>query len=563
MGMAGPPLLGEILVQEGLTTPDVVERALARAQTMGELIGEALVALGAVTADDVLRALARQHNLPFVSADELPSALPVLKNLSPKYLRQNAVCPVSVEGGLLTVATADPLNPIIVDDLRQSTGLNVKIVVSPPDAITEAIDRTYDGAATPLQRIVEGMDDEAGPDGDEDVNHLRDMAFEAPVVRLVNLLVENAISAEASDIHIEPFEDTLRIRYRVDGILYEQEAPPRRLQAAVTSRIKIMAEMNIAERRLPQDGRIRVTLHGQRIDIRVSTIPTVHGESIVMRLLQRSSVFHPLEKLGFPTATLKRFESLIKRPHGILLVTGPTGSGKTTTLYAALDKINAPGVKIITVEDPVEYQLKGVNQIPVKPKIGLSFANGLRHIVRQDPDVILVGEIRDLETAEIAIQASLTGHLVFSTLHTNDAPGAITRLQDMGVEGYLVASVLEAVLAQRLVRRICPACRVPDTPSKADLDALGIDAGPDVALFRGKGCEECRGTGYRGRSGIYELFVLDEDARSLILKRASTRDIRQHAIGRGMVTLRMDGWKRACEGVTTVEEILRVTQEDA
>jgi general secretion pathway protein E len=379
----------------------------------------------------------------------------------------------------------------------------------------------------------------------------------------VNLLIENAISNEASDIHIEPFEDTLRIRYRIDGILYDQEAPPRRLQAAVTSRIKIMAEMNIAERRLPQDGRIRVTLHGQRVDIRVSTIPTVHGESIVMRLLQRSSVFHPLERLGFPAATLARFESLIKRPHGILLVTGPTGSGKTTTLYAALDKINAPGVKIITVEDPVEYQLKGVNQIAVKPKIGLTFANGLRHIVRQDPDVILVGEIRDLETAEIAIQASLTGHLVFSTLHTNDAPGAITRLQDMGVEGYLVASVLEGVLAQRLVRRICSACRVADTPSKADLDALGIEAGPDVTLFRGKGCEECRGTGYRGRTGIYELFVIDEDSRSLVLKRSSTREIRHHAIARGMVTLRTDGWKRACEGVTTVEEILRVTQEDA
>jgi general secretion pathway protein E len=331
----------------------------------------------------------------------------------------------------------------------------------------------------------------------------------------------------------------------------------------VTSRIKIMAEMNIAERRLPQDGRIRVTLHGQRVDIRVSTMPTVHGESIVMRLLQRASVFHPLEKLGFPTETLKRFESLIKRPHGILLVTGPTGSGKTTTLYAALDKINAPGVKIITVEDPVEYQLKGVNQIPVKAKIGLSFAQGLRHIVRQDPDVILVGEIRDLETAEIAIQASLTGHLVFSTLHTNDAPGAITRLQDMGVESYLVASVLEGVLAQRLVRRICPACRVPDPPSRADLDALGIEAPPGTVLFRGKGCDECRGTGYRGRSGIYELFVIDEDARSLMLRRASTRDIRQHAISRGMVTLRMDGFKRACEGVTTVEEILRVTQEDA
>ena len=564
MVIASPrPLLGEILVQEGLTTPDVVDRALTRAQTTGELLGEALIALGAVTEDDVLRALALQQNLPYVWREELPSSVPVLKNVSAKYLRESRVCPLSIEGSVLTVASADPLNPIVADELRQATGLSVKVVVSSVAGILEAIDRTYDGAATPLQRIVEGMDEDGGADGDEDVNTLRDMAFEAPVVRLVNLLVENAISAEASDIHIEPFEDTLRIRYRVDGILYEQESPPRRLQAAVTSRIKIMAEMNIAERRLPQDGRIRVTLHGQRVDIRVSTMPTVHGESIVMRLLQRSSVFLPLEKLGFPVETLKRFQSLIKRPHGILLVTGPTGSGKTTTLYAALDKINAPGVKIITVEDPVEYQLKGVNQIPVKPKIGLSFAQGLRHIVRQDPDVILVGEIRDLETAEIAIQASLTGHLVFSTLHTNDAPGAITRLQDMGVEPYLVASVLEGVLAQRLVRRICPSCRVPDPPSQADLDALGVKGVAGGLLCRGKGCDECRGTGYRGRSGIYELFVLDEDARSLILRRASTRDIRQHAIQRGMVTLRMDGWKRACEGVTTVEEILRVTQEDA
>ena len=324
-----------------------------------------------------------------------------------------------------------------------------------------------------------------------------------------------------------------------------------------------MAEMNIAERRLPQDGRIRVNLHGARVDIRVSTIPTVHGESIVMRLLQRSSVFLPLEKLGFPADTLKRFESLIKRPHGIVLVTGPTGSGKTTTLYGALDKINSPDRKIITVEDPVEYQLKGVNQIAVKPKIGLSFATGLRHIVRQDPDVILVGEIRDLETAEIAIQASLTGHLVFSTLHTNDAPAAITRLQDMGVEPYLVASVLEAVLAQRLVRRICGACRVPDTVSAADLDALGVVAPDNTELLRGKGCEECRGTGYRGRMGIYELFPITEDARSLMLRRSSSRDIRQHAVAAGMITLRMDGWRRACEGLTTVDEILRVTQEDA
>src|SRR5438128_779380 len=555
--------LGEILVQERLTTPDVVEQALARAKATGERVGEALVAVGAVKSEDVLRALAEQQNLAYLSRDELPSPLPIVKNLSPKYLRQYTVCPVSIESGLLTVATADPLNPVIHDDLRQFTGFAVKLVVSSAEAIIEAIDRTYDGAATPLQRIVEGMEDERAGDGEEDVNHLRDMAFEAPVVRLVNLLVENAIGAEASDIHIEPFEDTLRIRYRLDGILYDQEAPPRRLQAAVTSRIKIMAEMNIAERRLPQDGRIRVNLHGARVDIRVSTIPTVHGESIVMRLLQRSSVFLPLEKLGFPADTLKRFESLIKRPHGILLVTGPTGSGKTTTLYGALDKINSPDRKIITIEDPVEYQLKGINQIQVKPKIGLTFANGLRHIVRQDPDVILVGEIRDLETVEIAIQASLTGHLVFSTLHTNDAPGAIPRLQDMGAEPYLIASVLEGVLAQRLVRRVCQACRVPDTPPLADLQALGVTASPDLRLFRGKGCADCPGTGYRGRMGIYELFPITEDARSLMLRRASSRDIRQHAVAAGMVTLRLDGWRRACEGLTTVEEILRVTQEDA
>jgi general secretion pathway protein E len=564
MVIAVPPrLLGEILVQERLTTPEAVEQALARGRATGERLGEALVAMGAVTGEDVLRTLAKQQNLAFLSREELPSPLPLVKNLSPKYLRQYTVCPVSVENGLLTVAAADPLNPVIVDDLRQFTGFNVKIVVSSAEAITEAIDRTYDGAATPLQRIVEGMEEEGGPEGDEDINHLRDMAFEAPVVRLVNLLIESAIDGEASDIHIEPYEDTLRIRYRVDGILFDQEAPPRRLQAAVTSRVKLMAEMNIAERRLPQDGRIRVTLRDRRVDIRVSTIPTVHGESIVMRLLDRSSVFLPLEKLGFGPGTLRHFEALIKRPHGIVLVTGPTGSGKTTTLYAALDKINSPDRKIITVEDPVEYQLKGVNQIPVKPKIGLTFATGLRHIVRQDPDVILIGEIRDLETAEIAIQAALTGHLVFSTLHTNDAPAAITRLQDMGVEPYLVASVLEGVLAQRLVRRVCPACRVPDTPNPADLEALGIEGAGGTRLYRGRGCDECRSTGYRGRTGIYELFPITEDARSLILRRAPSREIRRQAVEAGMATLRLDGWAKACEGVTTVEEILRVTQEDA
>jgi type II secretory ATPase GspE/PulE/Tfp pilus assembly ATPase PilB-like protein len=324
-----------------------------------------------------------------------------------------------------------------------------------------------------------------------------------------------------------------------------------------------MAEMNIAERRLPQDGRIRVNLQGRRVDIRVSTIPTVHGESIVMRLLDRSSVFHPLERLGFDAHMLQRFEALIRRPHGILLVTGPTGSGKTTTLYAALEKINSADRKIITVEDPVEYQLKGVNQIAVKPKIGLSFATGLRHIVRQDPDVILVGEVRDLETAEIAIQAALTGHMVFSTLHTNDAPGAITRLQDMGVESYLVSSVLEGVLAQRLVRRICQACREPHQPAVGDLQALGVTPTVAKPLFRGRGCAECRNTGYRGRTGIYELFPVSEEIRSLILRRVPTRDIRRQAVDAGMVTLRMDGWAKACDGITTVEEVLRVVQEDA
>jgi general secretion pathway protein E len=556
-------LLGEILVAEGVTTPDMITMALGRTRNTGERIGEALVALGAATREDVLLAVALQHNLPFLSRDELPSPLPVIKNLSAKYLRQYVVCPVSVDGNVLTVATAEPLNPVIIDDLQQATGLTIRIAVSPPEGILESIDRAYDGSGTALQRIVEGIEDERNPEGEEDVGHLRDMAFEAPVVRLVNLLIESAIGAEASDIHIEPFEDTLRVRYRIDGILFDQESPPRRLRDAVTSRIKLMAEMNIAERRLPQDGRIRVSLPGRRVDIRVSTIPTVHGESIVMRLLDRASVFLPLERLGFAADTLKRLENLIVRPHGIMLVTGPTGSGKTTTLYGALDKINSADRKIITIEDPVEYQLKGVNQIPVKAKIGLSFATGLRHIVRQDPDVILVGEVRDLETVEIAIQAALTGHMVFSTLHTNDAPGAIPRLQDMGAEPYLIASVLEAVLAQRLVRRICEGCRVRHTPSPADVEAIGVSAPPGTQLYRGKGCDACRGTGYRGRTGIYELFVITEDVRSLILRRASSREIRRQAVDAGMVTLRQDGWAKACEGVTTIEEILRVTQEDA
>jgi general secretion pathway protein E len=564
--LSPPPLrLGEILVQARVVTDELLQEALARAGEERQRLGEALVAMGAASADDVLKAVAAQQELPYLSAEELPSTPPALKELSPKYLRQYVACPIAVEGTTVTVATADPTNPLLLDDLEQTLSLAIKLCVAPGPAILEAIERAY-GANTALQKIVEGMgsgaDRHAEPE--DDVDHLRDLAFEAPVVRLVNLLIEEALAADASDIHIEPFEDSLRVRYRIDGLLYDQEAPPRRLQAALTSRIKIMAELNIAERRLPQDGRIRVTgMGGRRVDIRVSTVPTIHGESIVMRLLDRSSVFLPFDRLGFSSPTARAFEMLIRQPHGILLVTGPTGSGKTTTLYAALDKINRADLKIITIEDPVEYQLKGVNQIPVRPKIGLSFAAGLRHIVRQDPDVIMVGEIRDLETAEIAIQSALTGHLVFSTLHTNDAPGAVTRLQDMGCEPYLLSSVLTGVLAQRLVRRICQACRAPDHPDPAELLALGITDATGLELFRGKGCDECRGTGYRGRTGIYELFKISEEARSLIVQKVPGGEIRRHAVGHGMVTLREDAWAKACAGLTTVAEILRVTQEDS
>ena len=556
--------LGEILVHSRVVTDDVIAEALTRGGRAGRRLGETLVALGAATVEDVLKAVAAQQALPYLAAEELPSTPPVLKELSPQYLRQSVACPIAIEGTTVTVATADPTDPRLLDELQQTLPLTIRLCVASEPAILEAIELAY-GASTALQKIVEGM----GTGGDrhidpeDDVDHLRDMAFEAPVVRLVNLLIEGALAADASDIHIEPFEDSLRVRYRVDGLLYDQEAPPRRLQAALTSRIKIMAEMNIAERRLPQDGRIRVTAAGgRRVDIRVSTVPTIHGESIVMRLLDRSSVFLPFDRLGFAPAAARGFEALIHRPHGIVLVTGPTGSGKTTTLYAALDKINRPDLKIITVEDPVEYQLKGINQIPVRPKIGLSFASGLRHIVRQDPDVIMVGEIRDLETAEIAIQAALTGHLVFSTLHTNDAPGAVTRLQDMGCEPYLVSSVLSGVLAQRLVRRICQACRAPDHPDPASLLAVGVTDAAGVELFHGKGCDDCRGTGYRGRIGIYELFRITEEARSLIVRKAPAGEIRRHAVAQGMVTLREDAWAKACAGLTTVEEILRVTQED-
>ena len=559
------PSFGQWLTATGLLSDAELARAEAHRESTGEHLPDTLVRLGLSSAEEVGQALARHLEIAYVGREEFPSAPPFLQRLSPQYMRQYRFCPLSVEDGVLVVACANPTDPTVVDDLRGALGMDVRLAVATETTIVEAIERYFGAGSTAVQKVIETMGNEDRGDdaGSEDLTSLRDMAFDAPVVRLVNLLIENAIKANASDIHIEPFEDSLRVRYRIDGVLFDAETPPKRLRAAITSRIKIMAELNIAERRLPQDGRIRMGLEGRRLDLRVSTLPTLHGESVVMRILDRAAILMPLDHLGFEERNRRSIERIIGLPHGMLLVTGPTGSGKTTTLYAALDKINSPGRKIITIEDPVEYQLRGVNQIHVKPKIGLTFAAGLRHIVRQDPDVIMVGEIRDLETADIGIHAALTGHLVFSTLHTNDAPGAVTRLLDMGVEPYLIASVLEGVLAQRLVRMICASCRAPHQPELSDLRALGIDRIPAGAkLSRGAGCDECRGTGYRGRTGIYEFMVMSEEMRSLALRKNPGHEIRQRAMAAGMTSLRQDGWNKCCLGVTTIEEVLRVTVED-
>ncbi len=400
--------------------------------------------------------------------------------------------------------------------------------------------------------------------GDE-IADLKDMASQAPVIKLVNLILMEALNKRASDIHIEAMEDQLRVRYRVDGVLHDISSPPKRFQAAIVSRIKIMAEMNIAERRLAQDGRIAVRIGDRDIDLRVSTVPTLHGESVVIRILDKSSILINMEDLGLSEKAFGKFYNMIQRPHGIILVTGPTGSGKTTTLYAALNKINSPTKKIITLEDPVEYNLKGVNQIPVKPKIGLTFASGLRSIVRQDPDVIMIGEMRDFETAEIAIQSALTGHLVFSTLHTNDAPGGITRLLDMGVEPYLVSSSVDGILAQRLVRMICRNCREEMRPEGALLEEISPDDRDpaEIRIFRGRGCSECDSTGYRGRLGIFEFIVMSDTLKQMVLEKQSTNRIRETARREGMVILREDGWQKVLDGITTVEEVVRVTQEEA
>jgi general secretion pathway protein E len=553
--------LEQMLLEQGRITAEDLRRVKRLQQERGERLERLLLDLGFISEEDLLPLLATYLGVEAVQRRDFPATPVPLGPLSYKYLRHAKVLPLGQDNGTLTVAMADPADFYTIQGLRLATGLDIQPRIARERDIIEQLDAAYGGVnGNGGSEGGESADGELEflSDDEEDVNHLRDLASEAPVIRLVNMLINRAVEQRSSDIHIEPFENELKVRYRIDGVLHDVETPQRRLTAAIVSRIKIMAKLNIAERRLPQDGRIKLRLMGREIDLRVSTLPTLYGESVVLRILDRSSIVVNLDSLGFAEDTLEGFARLITKPYGMVLVTGPTGSGKTTTLYGALDKINSPDKKIITIEDPVEYQLFGVNQIHVKPAIGLTFANGLRSIVRQDPDVIMVGEIRDAETAEIAIQAALTGHLVFSTLHTNDAAGAVSRLLEMGVEDYLLASSLLGVLAQRLVRRVCEKCRRPITLAPG----VAHEVGSGGQAFEGAGCEDCSRTGYRGRAGIYELLVMSDAVRQLILKRSSADAIRDAAVGEGMRTLRDDGWRQVRAGLTTVAEVVRVTQEE-
>ncbi len=543
--------LGELLMERGKIEAEDLDRALELQQERGDKLGKILVDMGLIAHRDVLVAISDQLGLPLVTVEGPPPAAPELEGLSHRFLRQCRAYPVALADSTLILAMADPLDFETIAAIRAFTGFQISIALAAEQEILDAIDKNYSDAGGQALAGLEGDDAQASAD----LEHLRDMASEAPVIRLVNAMIADALEKRASDIHIEPFEKEFRVRFRVDGVLFNQDPPPRELKAAIISRLKLMAKLNIAERRLPQDGRIKIKVLGREVDLRVSTLPTLYGESVVMRLLDRSSGdFFDLRRLGFDDRMLSRMEHFTGLPHGIFLVTGPTGSGKSTTLYSALKRINLPDKKIITIEDPVEYQMDGINQIHVNPQIGLTFASGLRHIVRQDPDVIMVGEIRDRETADVAIRAALTGHLVFSTLHTNDAPSAITRLTDMGVENYLITSSLVAVLAQRLVRVICAACKQP----------AGTALSPDgemIPVFRGAGCPSCNGLGYTSRVGIFELMDVTDEIRKLIMKDADASVLTQAARRNGMRNLREDGWLKIRGGVTAVGEVMRVTQE--
>jgi general secretion pathway protein E len=527
---------------------------------------ERLISSGLISEEQYRGAVEEFLGIPFITIKDLPQEPVLINHLSLEFMKESKFIPIRLTENELAVAMSNPLDFYTIDAIRVATGYEVRVFYAREEGILWAIEQYYGSGTTSMEKIIEDMEHvpEYHAENEEDVDHLRDMASEGPVIRLVNLIITRAIELRASDIHFEPFENQFRVRYRIDGVLHDVESPPKRLQSAIISRVKIMAKLNIAERRLPQDGRIILRVKGKEIDFRVSTIPTIYGESLVLRILDKSSIVLDVERLGFSEDTLRGFKELIQRPHGIILVTGPTGSGKTTTLYCALEKINSPEKKIITVEDPVEYQLDGVNQIQVKPSIGLTFANALRSIVRQDPDVILIGEIRDAETADIAIHSALTGHLVLSTLHTNDAPSAVTRLVDMGMEDFLLSSTIIGILAQRLVRVACPSCREPYSPDQAILRELTGDEKGDqnLNLFEVKGCERCSHTGYWGRTGIFEFLKVSDAIQKLILEKKDSSVIREEARKHGMRTLREDGWVKVKQGVTTASEVIRVTQEE-
>ena len=565
--IGGHKLLGQILKEMRLVTEAQIQEALAIQKQSGGAIGTILISLNYITEQEMLTALGIQSGMDVVDLDAMDIMDDVIARVSPSIASIYRVVPVKFENNVLTVAMADPVNVKILDDLRFLLDCEIRGAVSNEAAVARALDRYYAGIQESVESLLAELDDGtmanvmANTSESIDLQTLEEMADAAPVRKLLNYVLLVAIRDKASDIHFEPFEDEFKIRYRIDGVLYEMVPPPKQLAIAIASRIKVMSELDIAERRLPQDGRMELNIGGNPVDLRVSILPTMFGESCVMRVLDRSVIQLDIHRLGLREDELQSFDNLLKLPNGIILVTGPTGCGKTTTLYAALNAINTIDVKIITTEDPVEYDLEGIIQVQVNPDIGVTFANCLRSILRQDPDKILVGEIRDVETAEIAIQSSLTGHLVFSTLHTNDAPSTITRLIDMGLEPYMITATLEAVVAQRLVRRICERCHKDYTPTEDMLMELNLRPA-DVRGKRfsyGPGCDACNNTGYKGRMAIFELLVMDDDIREIIMNQGSTQAIREAAIRKGMRPLRDSGLLTIYDGETTIEEVVRET----
>lgn len=555
--------LGESLVAEGIITSEQLKKALEEEARSGQRLSKAIVKLNYVAEDDLMMFLSGKLGIPRL---ELINYLidPKIIELIPEDLaRKHELIPVLKIGNRVTCAMADPWNIFALDEIRAKTNLIIEPAVATESEIRKALDEYY-GARGSIEDLIKSIDEEklgVRAWKEMDVKKLKGIVEEPVVIRLVNMIITKAIKERASDIHIEPEENELKTRFRVDGMLREVIPLPKHLQSAIISRIKIMSELDIAERRIPQDGRFTIKMEGRHIDARVSCVPTIYGENTVLRLLDASSAVLGLEELGLSKEALTKFDKLINRPHGIILVTGPTGSGKTTTLYASLNKINTIEKNIITVEDPVEYKLPGIRQIQINPKVELTFANGLRSILRQDPNVIMIGEMRDYETAEIAIQAALTGHLVFSTLHTNDAPGAVTRMIDMGIEPFLVSSSIIGILAQRLVRIICSECKEKYEPTQEELKDIGLSGERRKILFyRGKGCSRCVGTGYKGRAGIYEFMIPDDKIRNAIIAKSSSDNIRKLAVAGGMITLKDDGIQKIKQGVTTVEEVLRVTE---